>query len=356
MKERRLLLATSAVLLIIVFLRVALDKSSRRSPPPAVLKSAVENPTLKDSCFDYVNFTAENVCCKMRKYTAGDVLRCVERFSAEQRLQHKWAANTIFRANSTALPAVTHIALVGDSHMRNLFVSVAEHIGSDKLQFRMKSGKDVWREAKGVLKTMHLQQFKYTSEVRHVSAPFRVTWYRDWKLDGFPELIHRWETNQELRPSLVITGGGLHWMKHHPPPTGDPFRNFLTTLAPHLSRLAAAVPVYFKLIDYVPRSYTEVNRYPDFNPKAITLYNSIARQQLQGTGVVIWDSTLKLSLAYTKECVRVRRVTPDNYEWNCADHGHIGYIMLEQYTDMIYNVFCNRFLNLTEKYCNTGND
>ncbi|XP_047492901.1 uncharacterized protein LOC125041716 isoform X2 [Penaeus chinensis] len=176
---------------------------------------------------------------------------------------------------------------------------------------------------------MHLQQFKYTSEVRHVSAPFRVTWYADWKLDGFPELIHRWETNQELRPSLVITGGGLHWMQHHPPPTGDPFRNFLTTLAPHLTRLASSVPVYFKLIDYVP---------------------------LQGTGVVIWDSTLKLSLAYTEECVRVRRVTPDNYEWNCADHGHIGYIMLEQYTDMIYNAFCNRFLNLTEEYCNTGND
>lgn len=266
------------------------------------------------------------------------------------------AANATSQANATASPAVTHIALVGDSHMRNMFVSIAERVGRDNLQFRMRAEKDVWREAKEVLKTMHLQQFKDTSEVRHVSAPFRVTWYTDWTLDGFPGLIRRWEANEELRPSLVITGGGLHWMKNHPPPTGDPFRNFLATLAPHLVRLAASVPVYFKLIDYVPRSYTEVKMYPDFNPGAIALYNSIARQQLQGTGVVVWDSTLKLSLAYTQECVRNRRVTPDNYEWNCADHGHIGYIMLEQYTDMIYNAFCNRFLNLSEEYCYAGNN
>ncbi|XP_069990802.1 glyoxal reductase isoform X4 [Penaeus vannamei] len=163
------------------------------------------------------------------------------------------AANATSQANATASPAVTHIALVGDSHMRNMFVSIAERVGRDNLQFRMRAEKDVWREAKEVLKTMHLQQFKDTSEVRHVSAPFRVTWYTDWTLDGFPGLIRRWEANEELRPSLVITGGGLHWMKNHPPPTGDPFRNFLATLAPHLVRLAASVPVYFKLIDYVPR-------------------------------------------------------------------------------------------------------
>ncbi|XP_047483366.1 uncharacterized protein LOC125035182 [Penaeus chinensis] len=353
MKERRLLLATSAGLLIIVFLRVALEKSFRRSPPPAVLKSAVENPTLKESCFDYVNFTAENVCCKMRKYTAGDVLRCVEGFSAEQRLQRKKAAN-IFRANSTTLPAVTHIALVGDSHMRNLFVSVVERIGIEKLQVRRKSVQNTWGDAKKVLKTMHLQTFIDTTEVRHMSAPFRVTWYRDWKLDGFPELIHRWETNQELRPSLVITGAAHHWMRKHPPRTGKPFRDFLTTLAPHLSRLASSVPIYFKLMDIVPTSYTEVKQYPDFNPQAIALYNSIAVQQLQETGTVFWDSTLRLSIAYTEECVRSNRITPATNEWNCGDPGHIGYIMLDQYADMIYNAFCNRFLNLTDDYCDTG--
>ncbi|XP_047483348.1 uncharacterized protein LOC125035174 isoform X2 [Penaeus chinensis] len=237
MKERRLLLATSAGLLIIVFLRVALEKSFRRSPPPAVLKSAVENPTLKESCFDYVNFTAENVCCKMRKYTAGDVLRCVEGFSAEQRLQRKKAAN-IFRANSTTLPAVTHIALVGDSHMRNLFVSVVERIGIEKLQVRRKSVQNTWGDAKKVLKTMHLQKFIDTTEVRHMSAPFRVTWYRDWKLDGFPELIHRWETNQELRPSLVITGAAHYWVRKHPPRAGNLLGN--SSLPLHLTQISKA--------------------------------------------------------------------------------------------------------------------
>lgn len=43
-------------------------------------------------------------------------------------------------------------------------------------------------------------------------------------------------------------------MKTNPPRTGAPYRAFLASLAPHLRRLAAAAPVYFKLIDFVPVS------------------------------------------------------------------------------------------------------
>lgn len=89
MKVRHLLLVTSLALLIYALSHMAVEKSFRRSPPPAVLKNAVEYPTFKDSCFDYVNFTAENVCCKIQKYMAGEVLRCVERLNAEQRLQYE---------------------------------------------------------------------------------------------------------------------------------------------------------------------------------------------------------------------------------------------------------------------------
>ncbi|XP_047491525.1 uncharacterized protein LOC125040826 isoform X2 [Penaeus chinensis] len=346
MKQRFLLLLATSTLLALVFVaHVALKDLSSRRPQP-VQKNVVEYPTFAESCYDYVNFTAENVCCKMKKYIASDVLQCVKRFNGR-------GSNSIYQANSTDLPAVTHIALVGDSHMRNMFVSIAQCAGGNKLQYRIKSEKNTWREAEKILHMMRTKRLKNTVEMRHVSTPFRVTWYRDWKLDGFPELIHRWETNQELRPSLVITGGGLHWMKTNPPRTGAPFRTFLVSLAPYLRRLAAAVPVYFKLIDYVPRAYTQVNKYPNFNPRAISLYNSIARQKLQATGVVIWDSTLRLSVAYSEECTRSNRVTPGSHDWNCVDNGHIGYIMLEQYTDMIYNAFCNRFLNLTDDYCDT---
>lgn len=352
MQQTLLLLATSMTLLSLVFMaHMVLNDSFERRPRPVVLKNAVENPTFTESCYDYKNFTAENVCCRMNEYIASDVLQCVKRYNDNQILHSGKAANTIFQANSTDLTAVTHIALVGDSHMRNMFVSIAQRAGGDKLQFRMKFEKDAWREAEKELHMMRTKKLKHTVEVRHASLPFRVTWYTDWKLDGFPELIRRWEANEELRPSLVITGGGLHWMKTNPPRTGAPYRAFLASLAPHLRRLAAAAPVYFKLIDFVPRSYTQVKKYPNFNPRAISLYNSIARQQLQGTGVVVWDSTLRLSTAYTEECVRSNRVTPGSHDWNCPDNGHIGFIMLEQYTDMVYNAFCNRFLNLTDDFC-----
>ncbi|XP_037774861.1 uncharacterized protein LOC119571799 [Penaeus monodon] len=88
-------------------------------------------------------------------------------------------------------------------------------------------------------------------------------------------------------------------MKNHPPPTGDPFRNFLATLAPHLTRLASSVPVYFKLIDYVPRSLPSLRDIRTLTQKHHPVQFYI-KTTVTGTGVAIWDSTLKLSLPILK--------------------------------------------------------
>lgn len=82
----------------------------------------------------------------------------------------------------------------------------------------------------------------------------------------------------------------------------------------------------------------------------ITLYNRIAQEKLQETGVVIWDSTLPLSAAYIQQCLNDPNETPPLYAWKCDDVIHIGYIAVEQYVDMIYNEFCNKYFD-ANGYC-----
>lgn len=85
MQQTLLLLATSMTLLSLVFMaHMVLNDSFERRPRPVVLKNAVENPTFTESCYDYKNFTAENVCCRMNKYIASDVLQCVKRYNDNQ--------------------------------------------------------------------------------------------------------------------------------------------------------------------------------------------------------------------------------------------------------------------------------
>ncbi|XP_037786323.1 uncharacterized protein LOC119582157 [Penaeus monodon] len=193
-----------------------------------------------------------------------------------------------------------------------------------------------------------------TLNARHLGVPLQLTWYKDLELKNFVKLTTMWEKGEEIKPTFVITGFGLHWMKNRPLPVGFHYRNFFTNLVPHLSRLASTVPVFFKLVDYVILAMRRKNTSTGINFQATEMYNDIARQLLQGTGVVLWDSTLPLSVIYANECMKTRRLTPITYDWKCHDVNHLGYIMLEQYADMVYNGICNRYLDLSDEYCNVN--
>lgn len=114
----------------------------------------------------------------------------------------------------------------------------------------------------------------------------------------------------------------------------------------------------YRLLTSPPSSYQlamrRKNTSTGINFQATEMYNDIARQLLQGTGVVLWDSTLPLSVIYANECMKTRRLTPITYDWKCHDVNHLGYIMLEQYADMVYNGICNRYLDLSDEYCNVN--
>lgn len=71
-------------------------------------------------------------------------------------------------------------------------------------------------------------------------------------------------------------------------------------------------------------------------------YNAIYRRVLKDTGVVFWDSTLPLSRAYNQECLRNPRHLEDTLLWMCKDVVHVGYILWNQYADMVLNAACGQ--------------
>ncbi|KAK4316541.1 hypothetical protein Pmani_012316 [Petrolisthes manimaculis] len=131
------------------------------------------------------------------------------------------------------------------------------------------------------------------------------------------------------------------------------YRQHLLQLRPSLIRLAASTRVVFKLVDHLWRTMLRKETQNALhNGWNYALFNEVAEDVLAGTGVVLWNSTLPMSYLYALECIRSpHRETLPSRHWNCPDTGHVGYILVSQYTNMVLNDYCNRFLGFGEEYC-----
>lgn len=91
MKNLLAILPTAAILHVVFMSQFPVNLYSRlklvKPPEPAAV--TVETPTLTESCYTYSNFTANNICCKMKKYSGSDILKCVTELSMEQILRHR---------------------------------------------------------------------------------------------------------------------------------------------------------------------------------------------------------------------------------------------------------------------------
>lgn len=94
-----------------------------------------------------------------------------------------------------------------------------------------------------------------------------------------------------------------------------------------------------------------VSKVVSFSTENIKHYNGIFRRVLADTGVLLWDSTLPLSLAYNLECMDNPRHINTTLWWMCGDRTHVGYILLHQYADMVLNVACNKHMVMDKNSC-----
>ncbi|KAK3879747.1 hypothetical protein Pcinc_015733 [Petrolisthes cinctipes] len=263
-----------------------------------------------------------------------------------------------------------HWALTGDSHLRYimdvLVRRLAQHV---PLIYRLTSyttrqsggggSGGLWYDARILLQHLRAHGVRHILEIRHSLDPFSVTWYPDPFLEQLPHLIDDWLTGRHPMPTLLVVDSGMHWMKATQelyPELGLSaisvlYYNQLVKVATALTTLSKHTLIVFKLIDDVQIADRNPNSTNSFNAATIDKYNQIARDTLLGTGVVVWDSTLPLSRAYTLECKAHPRTTPVTYWWKCKDKKHVGYVLENQYADMLLNFACNVHLNLNSYYC-----
>ncbi|XP_069192084.1 uncharacterized protein [Procambarus clarkii] len=216
-----------------------------------------------------------------------------------------------------------------------------------------------WLSAAALEAELHTFKLWQNIEVRDLGVNFHLTYYWDTLLKILPEKLTEWEQHPHRSPTLVIIAAALHWMEatqdvyqsQGPEAAVALYRTHISSFKDQLTRLAANTTVVFKLLDDLRRA-SEPNAWKAINTRSnYPLYNKAAVAALSGTGVIIWDSTVPLSRAYTLRCEAQLLHTPPWHYWNCQDPCHVGYILVDQYADMIINNYCNKYMNLGQDFC-----
>ncbi|XP_047502023.1 uncharacterized protein LOC125047698 [Penaeus chinensis] len=339
-------LAVSLALLcfLVHFPKNSYQPNLQRIKPPMPETIQLKDSIFKKNCYSYSNIVATNMCCKMLKYDFPLIEKCLKTFNVTRNIP-KPTENSQ-NLNSTS-KEIIHIVLIGDSHMRYLFSAVSLRLASPDLRYRKKESKK-WSYGTTALKKMRNQHLVTTLETKHLTLPIRVTYHTDFFLEGLPRIMDLWEKGKEIKPTAIFMDSGLHFMTKRPDLKAIPYEKSLIKLKPYFTRLAATVPVYYKLTDDLQAARHQTHK---MSRNLTKLYNEIAVRELQGTGVTVWDSTIPLSAQYNDACAKKNRNTPPLFRWKCNDARHLGYIVVDQFANMVYNALCNKYLDREGDYC-----
>lgn len=349
---------------VIWFVLYTDDHLKKPYPEPAAV--APPRAYYKRSCYNYhTNLTAQNICYKMTNFSGSLALlhSCIRHANSEMLNNVKG----IIKKNSTAdgngdgndggggwFIKGVHWVLVGDSHIRYLFSAFLTRFRSPGIKYR-KLHTQSWNDTGDIEKILRLNVIQDKIYVLDRDINFRMTFMWDKYLTVLQEAMEVWERQPQDTPNLVILGTALHWMvrtqqvffSKGAEAAAAMYREHLRRLRPQLTRLTKRTTVVFKLLDYLKRAYVNNSKEVLKTHSNYVLYNEIAVQELAGTGVVVWDSTVPLSDGYARECIRSpNKQTPPYFHWKCQDLGHVGFILVDQYADMVINDFCYKHLNL----------
>ncbi|KAK3873126.1 hypothetical protein Pcinc_021845 [Petrolisthes cinctipes] len=324
------------------------------SPSSPFNQQLPPNPVYNRTCYIYhQNVTAENRCCRLVNFSRSRQtlnqcpLKANEHLHAQNRRSVYWV-------------------ILGDSHMRYTFASLLALFNGPHLQYKKagkaREGQSKWMSAASLDSTIRQTKIWESFSVRDQSINFTLDYYWDPFLVNLPGYLNHWLDNPREMPNLFVFDGAQHFMynseqmykRDGAEAAVVKYRTALQKMRPKLVSLAAQTRVVFKLLDHLLRS--DVSHHPD-RPHPLNddtnfhLNNRVAREVLTGSGVVVWDSTLPLSHLYAKKCLTRNINTPPRYYWKCKDDNHVGFILSDQYANMIVNDYCNAYLDLGVEYC-----
>ncbi|XP_064098417.1 uncharacterized protein LOC135209633 [Macrobrachium nipponense] len=183
-------------------------------------------------------------------------------------------------------------------------------------------------------------------EIMHRNLPVFMTFLWDPLLHRLPHLLEEWLDKEDKRPSHLVLGSGLHYMSGGK--TVNDYKNALGKMTSKLSKLAEKkTRVVYKLVDHL-----QIKKADDrMAPTVIDSFNNATNDIFADTKVVVWDSNLPLTDMYNDECLRHPRSQKGQRLWACEDKGHIGYIVINQYANMLLNSICNAAMEAGADYC-----
>ncbi|KAK8729823.1 hypothetical protein OTU49_008342 [Cherax quadricarinatus] len=374
--------------------------------------SHTQRSSLNQACYDYSNesktYHLPNTCCRLHIYTKEDVLACVHtatdnwtlpkwflgkevnkknpsgksqgmeekdhfhspneyllhfhqpKIKRSPRAPHPEAIYKFSQdsSNTSSLSKGWLWAIVGDSRMRQFFSALVTLLNSPRLKYRKTSTGGKWRSVHELTENLRIGKLHEDIEVYHMDVPLRIVFHWDPLLLHLPKLMHQWTDNEQQKPTLLILGSGLHWMRTTlhtyrsagPQAALDKFKLHMDTLLPQLVSFAKSTYTIIQLQDHIQESHIFKKYQGAYSNNNIDLYNNFISSSLIGSSVAVWDSNIPFSQAYHAHCLTKYRKSFDML-WDCDNPLHTGFVMVEKYANMFLNDICNFYIDLDSTYC-----
>ncbi|XP_063588820.1 uncharacterized protein LOC134765963 [Penaeus indicus] len=335
------------------------------------------HPALTRACYAQSNKGARlgNTCCRMLNYTRGDAAACVKNAAAAFSLMQsasphfhspneylvRFKPNAMVHGGSGApqqsFPGWAWV-VAGDSRMRQIFSALVTRLSSPRLKYKKPSTRGKWRSVHELLEPLRIGKLHEDIELYHMDLPLRLLFFWDPQLLRMPKMVQEWTSYNSTPPSLLVLGTSLHWMKGNldkyrasgPEAAMEDFQEHMKTFIPQLDQLAASSHIVIQLQDHIQESHIYSEYQGIYSNQNIERYNNYLRSIISTTKLTLWDSNIPFSEAYFSECRKNNRNSL-NKTWNCDNPLHTGYIMVEEYANMILNDVCNPYLQLGETFC-----
>ncbi|CAL4061188.1 unnamed protein product [Meganyctiphanes norvegica] len=334
--------------------------------PTSLLKPSADqhpNAALTRSCYTYAHNRAHNHCCTMHNYTQEDLHSCARFMSSNSSMPE-----SVRQPGEHPSQDRLYWAIVGDSRLRQILTSTVVLLNGTNLKCNIRG---VWKDIQECLPKLIQEKIHEDIIVISEDAPITITFFWDPHLKRLPNLVETWLRQNEAAPQFLLTSTGLHYMvrtsriyTHYGPwEASRGFAYNLEVVGPALTRLAPHTRVAVQMVDHVldPAKVQIIKT--DFN---IDYYNDIYKSWIPRVpNISLWDNTGPLADLYNKGCYPKKsghitekesssslgqRSTVD-HQWWCSDPTHIGYIMINQYTNMLLNHYCNQHMQFPDEYC-----
>ncbi|XP_064083805.1 uncharacterized protein LOC135199576 [Macrobrachium nipponense] len=350
------------------------------SPTPLVLSRACYKESQDPTEFPV------NKCCQTYNYSKKDFFRCstklremehitsdfpgrefspVNAMEANQRIgESLWTQenNTTIQILEDSSGSNLHNrimwVMIGDSRVRQIFSALVSLLSGPRLKYKKPSTLGKWRSSHELTESLRIGKLHEDIEVCHIDYFVNLKFYWDPTLQRLPKLLKYWTPNESDRPSVLLIGSGLHWMRqstHTYHTSGlqsaaESFRMHMEKLHSQLISIAGSMNTIIQLLDPIQETVIFPKYKGIYSNENIELYNDIITSTFTKSDVIIWDSNIPTANHYFHQCRITNQQSYDKL-WDCGNPLHPGFIAVEKNLNMLLNGVCNKLLRIDELYC-----